>query len=276
MMQEASMHPDIALQKALEQNEANYWHSLYIKRANDLCGTRANIIGGAFAGMMSEIDMLACNRVLGLGMSSPATESQLDAIIDTYITAKVTRFLVQISPYNQPKNIQQMLEQKGFSHYNNWAKLYRKAEAPIPPVRTELTVVEIGEDRAEEYGKMVVQCFEWDERLAGAFAGTVGAPGYKTYFALDGQNPVGVAALYTNGMYASMAIAGTLPGHRGKGAQSALLARRIADAKALGCQHIMVETAEEKPDKPVISYRNMRKFGFEIAYLRPNYIFYTK
>lgn len=276
MMKGRGMHQDIALQKALEQNEANYWHSLYMKRPHDTCGTGANIIGGAFAGIMSEIDMLACNRVIGLGTSSPATESQIAAIIDTYITAKVTRFFVQISPYAQPENIQQMLGQKGFSHYNNWAKLYRKAEIPIPPIHTELTVVEIGKEQAEEYGKLVVQCFEWDERLVTAFAGTVGAPGYKTYFAMEGQNPVGIAALYTNGKYASMAIAGTLPGHRDKGAQSALLARRIADAKAMDCQYIMAETAEEKPDKPGISYRNMRKFGFEIAYLRPNYIFYAK
>jgi hypothetical protein len=39
---------------------------------------------------------------------------------------------------------------------------------------------------------------------------------------------------------------------------------------------MIAETAEEKPDKPVASYRNMRRMGFEIAYLRPNYIYYTK
>jgi GNAT superfamily N-acetyltransferase len=275
-MKEASLHQNIALQKALEQNEASYWHSLYVKRPHDTCGTRANIIGGAFAGMMSEIDMLAYNRVIGLGSSTLASEGQIDAIIDTYVTAKITRFFVQVSPYAQPQKIQQMLEQKGFSHYNNWAKLYRKAETPIPPVHTALTVVEIGKEQAEEYGKLVIQCFEWDERLAAVFAGTVGAPGYKTYFAMEGQKPVGIAALYTNGKYASMAIAGTLPGHRGKGAQSALLGRRIEDAKALGCQYMIAETAEEKPDRPVASYRNMRRMGFEIAYLRPNYIYYTR
>ena len=276
MMQEKHLKSDMALQKALEQNEASYWQILYANRSDDRCRTHVKVIGGAVAGMMPEIDVLACNRAIGLGINTPATEAQIDAIIDAYKAANVLRFFVQVSPYAQPENIQEMLKQKGFSHYNNWAKLYRKADAPMPPVQTCLTVVEIGAAQAEEYGKLIVQCFEWDERLTGVMAGTVGAPGYKNYFALDGNKPVGAAALYVNDRYASMAIAGTLPGHRGKGAQSALLARRIADAQALGCQHIISETAEEKADKPVASYRNMRRMGFELAYLRPNYIYYTK
>ena len=275
MMQEKHLKSDMALQKALEQNEGSYWQILYTHSSDERYFTDVKVIGGAVAGMMPEIDVLACNRVIGLGIHTPATEAQIDTIIDTYKAAKIPRFFVQVSPYAQPEDIQEMLKQKGFSHYNNWAKLCRKAEVPLPSVQTDLTVVEIGKDRAEEYGRLIVQCFEWDGQLAGVIAGTVGAPGYKNYFALDGNKPVGAAALYGNDVYASMAIAGTLPEYRGKGAQSALLARRIADAKALGCRHIISETAEEKPGKPVASYRNMRRMGFELAYLRPNFIYYT-
>jgi ribosomal protein S18 acetylase RimI-like enzyme len=89
---------------------------------------------------------------------------------------------------------------------------------------------------------------------------------------MDGDTPVAAAALYTNGIFGSMVIAGTQAEHRGKGAQSALLAKRIEAAKASGCKYISTETAEEKPGKGVQSYRNMKRFGFEVAYLRPNYI----
>ena len=133
-MQTKAMKPEIALQKALEQNEANYWHALYCHRPDDPCGARASIIGGALAGMMTEIDMLACNRVIGLGMHRPVSEAEIDAIIETYKAAKISRFFVPLSPYAQPENIKEMLEQKGFSYYNNWTKLYRKAAVPIPPV----------------------------------------------------------------------------------------------------------------------------------------------
>jgi hypothetical protein len=141
MMKETMIQPDIALQKALEQNEARYWQILYTHSSDQRYFTDVKIIGGAVAGLMPEVDVLACNRVIGLGIHTPATEAQIDGIIDAYKSVKVPRFFVQVSPYAQPENIQEMLKQKGFSHYNNWAKLYRKAEVPLPLVQTDLTVV---------------------------------------------------------------------------------------------------------------------------------------
>jgi hypothetical protein len=44
-------------------------------------------------------------------------------------------------------------------------------------------------------------------------------------------------------------------------------------ATKLGCSLIVVETAEQTKDKPAPSFCNMRRFGFEVAYARPNYIF---
>ena len=42
----------------------------------------------------------------------------------------------------------------------------------------------------------------------------------------------------------------------------------------MGCKYIVVETVEDKPDKPSASNRNMKRFGFELTYLRQNYIYY--
>jgi len=41
----------------------------------------------------------------------------------------------------------------------------------------------------------------------------------------------------------------------------------------LGCRHLIVETAEDRPEKPGISCRNVQKMGFEIAHLRPNWLY---
>jgi hypothetical protein len=81
------------------------------------------------------------------------------------------------------------------------------------------------------------------------------------------------AAVYCRGEYAWIDFASTLPGYRGRGGQAALLARRIADGAALGCKWLVVETAEATPEKPAPSYRNMRRYGFEVAYVRPNYLY---
>ena len=57
-----------------------------------------------------------------------------------------------------------------------------------------------------------------------------------------------------------------------QGAQSALLARRLQDAGAAGCDRFVLETAEERPERGAPSYRNALRFGFRTAYVRPNYV----
>ncbi len=47
---------------------------------------------------------------------------------------------------------------------------------------------------------------------------------------------------------------------------------RIRDAIESGCTTLVTETGERIPLKPSNSYRNILRFGFEEAYLRPNYL----
>jgi hypothetical protein len=68
-------------------------------------------------------------------------------------------------------------------------------------------------------------------------------------------------------------MAGTLSDYRGLGAQGALVTRRLNDAIDSGCTMAVVETAEDTPDKPSPSFRNMLKYGFDLAYHRANYVY---
>jgi GNAT superfamily N-acetyltransferase len=90
--------------------------------------------------------------------------------------------------------------------------------------------------------------------------------------AYDGGKAVSTGALFVSGEAAWLDFATTLPEYRGRGAQAALLARRIVDAAELGCRYLVVETAEDTPQRGAPSHRNMLRFGFQEAYARPNYI----
>jgi hypothetical protein len=48
--------------------------------------------------------------------------------------------------------------------------------------------------------------------------------------------------------------------------------RRLADAGAAGCRWVSVETAEQTATRDAPSFRNLTRFGFEVAYRRPNYL----
>jgi len=41
----------------------------------------------------------------------------------------------------------------------------------------------------------------------------------------------------------------------------------------LGCRWFVSETAASTPEKPSPSYQNMVRGGFELAYLRPDFVF---
>lgn len=69
-----------------------------------------------------------------------------------------------------------------------------------------------------------------------------------------------------------LGIAATLPEYRRRGAQSALLAARIRAAGGSGCELVVTETGALVDGKPSNSYRNILRAGFELDYVRANYL----
>ena len=93
--------------------------------------------------------------------------------------------------------------------------------------------------------------------------GDLGGPRFRRYLArFDGQ-PVGEATLNIEDGLAQIAGAGTLPAFRGRGVQKALLARRLADAHAAGCDLAVVTTAPGTR-----SQDNVMRRGFALLYTR--------
>ena len=49
--------------------------------------------------------------------------------------------------------------------------------------------------------------------------------------------------------------------------------QRLRDAAALGCRWAVTETGRDTAEQSNASYRNMRRAGFDLAYLRRDYVF---
>ena len=86
--------------------------------------------------------------------------------------------------------------------------------------------------------------------FAPLFAGVVGKPGWHAYLAYDGDVPVATAGMYVTHDVAWLVMGSTLPTHRRRGAQGALLARRVEDGRALGCRRFVTETGADDADAP--------------------------
>ena len=73
-----------------------------------------------------------------------------------------------------------------------------------------------------------------------------------------------------------LGIGGTLPSHRKRGAQGAIMAKRVQAAAEAGCKWVITETSDDLPDYPNPSYHNMQRTGFNLAYKRTNYVYNPK
>jgi GNAT superfamily N-acetyltransferase len=150
-----------------------------------------------------------------------------------------------------------------------WAKFHRGVEDP-PAGRGDVPVREAASDPGA-FGRIMVAGFGLPDELAGWFAALVGHPGWHTLLALDEGRPIGAGAMFVQGDVAWLGGAATLPSARGRGAQGALMRKRIARARASGCAHVTTETGVPRPGEgPGPSYRNMLRHGFRLAYDRPN------
>ncbi|HEX6883538.1 MAG TPA: GNAT family N-acetyltransferase [Planctomycetota bacterium] len=93
--------------------------------------------------------------------------------------------------------------------------------------------------------------------------GMTSAPGFVRYLARRADEPAGGASLRLAQGLAQLCGAGTLPRHRRRGVQGALLARCLADAARAGCDLAVVTTLPGSK-----SHENVQRAGFELVYAR--------
>jgi len=261
--------------RSIASCEINAWQDMYNAAGWDLSdqfGIKVFSMGSACVSLARNIDILGFNRVIGLGLFQTASEQMVDDIISKYKTAGIKRFFIQIHPEAAPPKLKEWFESRKIHHYNNWVKLYRGVEDP-PDTETELEIREVQDkDEVDRFGEIITLSFDWPAEMRQWFENLVGRKCWKTYLAFDGDKAVAAASMYVKDDCGWLSFASTLPDYRGKGAQTALIARRIRDAAELGCKVITVETAEDSEEKRSQSLQNIQKMGFEVAFVRPNFL----
>ena len=218
-----------------------------------------------------KLDVLLMNRVLAVGLRGPASRPFLDKAIARYRETGVRNFGVQLSPEAQPPALSRWLEQYNLHPRDNWTKVYRD-QTPTVEAATDLRIDSVSTSGAERFGSVACEGFRMPPSLIPMMAAAVGRPGWHHYMAWDGDMPAATAALFVQGEVGWLGVAATLPAFRRRGAQGALMIRRIADGRRLGCRWFVTETGQALPDKPNPSFNNMLRTGFRVAYHRPNYM----
>ncbi len=239
---------------------------------------RRTTIGGVTVLRSEEApDSPVLNRILGLGLDEPATEAQLDAALEA-IGDDVTCY-VTVSPTARPAEIPDWLGARGLEPGWNWMR-FRRGLDGLAPGETTLALARVDRAGADAFGRIVATGFGLP-RGAVPLAADAYRCGWDCWLALDDDEPVAAAAIFVSERVGYLGLAATLPEHRGKGGQNALLAVRIEHARRAGCDLLLTETGERRDGLVSSSYRNILRAGFsesEVAanWLRPSRISRTR
>ena len=213
------------------------------------------------------VDHIQFNRFTALGIQSPMRAEALDKGIAGFADAGVRNWIVHCP--EAMLELGALCANRGLTpHSRTWAK-FLCGPNPVE-ADTMLDVREIGRDDAEFFGAAAAGGFGLPPVVGHWLSLLPGRNGWRCFVAFDGRNAVAAGALYCSGKAAWLGIGATLPSHRRRGAQSALLAARIRAAVKAGCTHLTTETGIPNAGEAGPSFKNIQAVGFQVVYRRLN------
>lgn len=233
-------------------------------------GVSVSEVGSATCLTCRDVEPAAVfRRAVGLGVGGPTSEAELDEVL-AHMNAGRHQYVVPVAPHARPPELASWLEARGFVRGYAWMK-FRRPCSNAMRVSCDLEIRVVGSEWAGEYGRVVTECFGLPPALAPWVGQLAGRTDWVCVMAFADAKPVAAGAVYVSGEYAWLGLGATLPSHRRRGAQSALLARRLSEAATRGARVAVTETGERLAGKPSTSYQNILGAGFEEMYLRQNY-----
>jgi len=235
-------------------------------------GLRVETVAGAMLLLAPRIPASYFNRAIGLGVFEPATEAGLDAIVERFRAAGVADYWLHLSPVAEPARLADWLAARGFAPpaRRTWAKFLRGPE-PYPAGPSALSVRRAEPRDAAAIAQTVCAAFGMPSTLAPWFATLVGRPGWRFVVAEAGGEIAATGAAFIDGATAWLGVGATQSEHRNRGAQTALLAARIALAAESGCTLLATETGESIAGETNPSLNNIRRAGFVQVCSRLNF-----
>jgi hypothetical protein len=256
----------------LEQAEHDSWEDLYRACPADLAaglGLAVERIGRALYLQARAIPLTQFNRLCGLGFKE--ADEAICIGLQRFRTAGIAQAWFQVAPGPHRLDIELSLQKSGLQlHQRRWVKFWHPAES-APRATTELKIVAVDRNAAGVFADTVLAGFGMPPVLKPWLQSLPGRDGWHCFLALAGDGPAGGGAMRIANGIAWLGIGAVRPEHRGKGAQSALLAVRIATGLQLGVKGFITETGRPLPGEAGPSFANIQRAGFQIAYDRPNW-----
>ena len=267
---------DVALAARIERAEARLLADA-VARVAFRVGGRGDVLSRSLAGGIAAFAEPGSplNKIAGLGFDDAVPEEELEEV-ERVFALRECPVRVELSSLADPA-LGAFLTRRGYvlEGFEDVLGLALPAR-DLPPIPEDVGVRPSGPEELELWLDVTVagflspdtqgvpsnESFE-EEVLRRVIRDFAQAEGMTRYLAERGGVPAGGGSVRVAGGLAQLCGAATLPDHRRRGVQTALLAERLAAASRAGCDLAVVTT---QPGSK--SQENARRRGFALLYTR--------
>jgi GNAT superfamily N-acetyltransferase len=259
--------------RLLEQSEAEYFRRFLAnppEAARTAVGLHVERLGGGMVSAMGADPTGYWTKAVGIGFDTPVDDALVTEIVRVFRSAGKQSGALAIAPSVLPGDWDDIRARHGLAPGSAWAKLACRIE-DVVPATTDLAVRQLVAADVSAWNRIIREAFGMtDPDLTPFLAAALEDPVARVFGAFDGDLLVAAGAVHLLGEVASINTGATLPSHRGRGAQSALLTARAAAAAEAGCRLLSIETGSSSQTN--VSFRNVLRAGFTHQYDRVNWI----
>ncbi|MFI5734996.1 GNAT family N-acetyltransferase [Kribbella sp. NPDC051587] len=211
------------------------------------------------------------NKALGF---TSITDTLIGRILDIYRTEQAPVAVLQLAPDLLPEDWAEISVRHGLTEGGKIVKLIAPIHSVQPEEgKTDLRIGPVTPQDADEWGRLIISAFGMPSGgLDSMLAASVTNPNCRTFAAWDGDQIVAGGSLYLHKSAGVVNAGATAPTHRNRGAQSAIIAARIAAAQDAGCRWVVAEASQPAPGESNPSLNNLIRAGLQPLYVRSSWI----
>ena len=231
-------------------------------------GLSTHRIQGRSVLVAAGVDSLLFNRAFLEGTQDLRPE-RLEAVLRIFHREGVRRFMLHVpmdlAGVELETTAGEALATRGLELYRrDWHVLESRFEPRARPRPSSNLTPQVERARpadAEACGALLASAFEMPPEAARVWAAAIDGRRWHSYLIRHEGRIVATGCLYVQRHVGYLAAGATDPAFRGRGAQSALIARRLAIGGALGCVAFASDTGEAVPGEANPSHRNLCRAG---------------
>ena len=201
------------------------------------------------------------NMVLGAAERGAVDDGHLATAIE-WVRSREVDYRVSVSA-DRPGTAaaESWLASRGYEPGSAMRRYQRSPTTRVADHPGNVTIRELGAHETEGMSHIVAKSLKLSGLATVLIFGLPEQEGWRCYSArLDGRE-VACGSMLTMDELALLALDATLPAARGRGCQTALIARRLADAARAGCKSVVAEICDGHPATPA-AISNLTKAGF--------------